>query len=294
MECKSSRHISPESLFKKKITLLLCLLFLGSNGFSQTSCVTKNVAFSSGEELNYQIVYNWGMIWVESAYASFKVNSSKLNGRNCYRFTGTGSTYTKYDWFYKVRDVFETYVDSESFRPLKFKADILEGSKKDKHTYIFNNAQKRAYTLINRGEKPIKIDTLKINSCTIDVLTAIYYARNIDYSNCKYNDTVSISLLLDGKVYPIYVRYLGKEVFTSKELGKYNCIKFSPLLVEGSIFKKGEGMTVWVSNDKNKIPIYIETPIVVGTVKVKLVSVKGLRNEEEGKISGPELTKSKK
>lgn len=261
--------------FFSRTTLLLC----------QPKCAIKNTAFSTGEELYYQVNYNWGLIWLESAQASFKVNSAKLNGKTCYLLNGSGSTYPKYDWFYKVRDVFETYVDSESFRPLKFHADIHEGGKKDKHTYLFNSALKKAYTIITRGNKPVKTDTLKITECTIDVLTAIYYARNIDYSNCKLNDTVSISLLLDGKVYPIYVRYLGKEVYTSKELGKYNCIKFSPLLVEGSIFKKGEGMTVWVSNDKNKIPIYIETPIVVGSIKVKLMRYKGLRNKEEAKIN---------
>ena len=108
------------------------------------------------------------------------------------------------------------------------------------------------------------------------------------YSHCKKNDTVSISLLVDGKIYPTYVRYLGKETFVSKELGTYRCIKFSPLLIEGTIFKKGEGMIVWVSDDKNKLPIYIETPITVGSIKVKLMSYKGLRNEDEAKIKGPE------
>jgi len=278
---------------KKNVILFYCLLCFSKTLFCQNSCVDKNIAFCSGEQLNYQVVYNWGMIWVESAFASFKVSATKVNNKNCYLFNGSGSTYAKYDWFYKVRDVFETCVDSASFRPVKFRADILEGSKKDKHTYIFNTPQKKAYTIINRGTKPVELDTIKINSCTIDVLTAIYYARNIDYSSCKMNDTISISLLLDGKVYPIYVRYLGKEVFTSKELGKYNCIKFSPLLVEGSIFKKGEGMTVWVSNDKNKIPIYIETPITVGTIKVKLMSYKNLRNPEDAKIESvlPQLKK---
>ena len=267
----------------ERLFLLFNFICTTNCGFSQT-CDVRNSAFASGEELHYKVIYNWGLIWLESAHASFKVKSSKLNNKDCFLFSGTGSTYPKYDWFYKVQDVFETYVDSESFRPLKFRADILEGSKKDKHTYIFNNQSKKAYTIINRGRSPVAVDTLKIGACTIDVLTAIYYARNLDYSHCKINDTISISLLLDGKLYPIYVRYLGKEIFTSKELGKYNCIKFSPLLVEGSIFKKGEGMIVWVSNDKNKIPIYIETPISVGTVKVKLESYTGLKNSEDAKI----------
>lgn len=278
----------------KSVILFVISFLLQVSLTAQNSCVKKNIAFSSGEELHYKVVYNWGMIWLESAQASFKVGSAKLNGKNCYLFSGTGSTYSKYDWFYKVRDVFEATVDSESFRPLKFRADMNEGSKKDKHTYLFNNSHKKAYTIINRGNKPVEVDTIQIGACTIDVLTAIYYARNIDYSHCKINDTVSISLLLDGKVYPIYVRYLGKEVFTSKELGKYNCVKFSPLLVEGSIFKKGEGMTVWVSNDKNKIPIYIETPITVGTVKVRLTSYKGLRNAEDAKIERAQLPDLKK
>lgn len=285
--------MKPDLNIRKVLTTLFFILYSCTGYFSQTSCTIKNTAFASGEELHYQVIYNWGMIWVESAYASFKVSANKYNGKNCYLFNGSGSTYPKYDWFFKVRDEFETQVDSASFRPLKFKADIHEGSKKDKHTYLFNNTQKKAYTLINYGSKPVKTDTVAINPCTIDVLTAIYYARNIDYSTCKPNDTIGISLLLDGKVYPIYVRYLGEEAFTSKELGKYNCIKFSPLLIEGSIFKKGEGMTVWVSNDKNKIPIYIETPITVGMIKVKLIRYKGLRNAEDAKTeaASPNLKK---
>jgi hypothetical protein len=101
------------------------------------------------------------------------------------------------------------------------------------------------------------------------------------------NDTVSNTLVLDGKLFGVYVRYLGKTVYHSKELGSYNCIKFSPLLVEGSIFKAGEGMTVWASDDENKLPVYIETPIIVGTVKVMLQSYNGLKYPERAKISGP-------
>lgn len=252
---------------------------------SQISCGLQHTAFCAGEELNYKVIYNWGLIWLESAEASFKVKPAAYGGNGCYLLSGTGSTYPKYDWFYTVRDVFETYLDSSSLRPLKFQATIHEGNKKDKHIYIFNNSRQKAYTVISYGNKPVKVDTVKINACSIDVLTAIYYARSLDYSNCKKNDTIGISLFVDGKLYPVYVRYLGREKFTSKELGTFNCIKFSPLLIEGTIFKKGEGMTVWVTDDKNKIPVYIETAIVVGSIKVKLMSYKGLRNPEAARLN---------
>jgi hypothetical protein len=275
--------------FCTRFTLwFFCLLAGSPDGAAQKNCVTQNTAFAPGEELNYKVVYNWGMIWMESAEASFQVSRTVYNGKSCYLFRGAGSTYPKYDWFYKVRDVFEAHVDSESFRPLKFRADIHEGGKKDKHTYLFHPSKKKAYTIINRGSRPAETDTVSVTACTIDVLSAIYYARNIDYSACRVNDTVSISLLLDGQVHAIYVRYLGKEKFSSKELGTYDCIKFSPLLVEGSIFKKGEGMTVWVTDDRNKLPLYIETPIIVGMIKVKLMSYKGLRNPEEARRGAPE------
>jgi hypothetical protein len=261
----------------------LFALICGGALSSQITCGLNPQSFCSGESLHYKVVYDWGPIWLESAEVNFTVKSANYNGKGCYLFNGSGSTYPKHDWFFKVRDVFETYVDSQSFRPLKFSANILEGRKKDEHTYLFNNPLKKAYTLIRYGAKPLKVDTIKTNTCTIDVLTAIYFARSIDYSNHKKNDTISISLLLDGKVYAIYVRYLGKTIYTSKELGTYRCIKFSPLLIEGTIFKKGEGMTVWVSDDKNKLPLYIETPITVGKVKVRLIKYKGLKNPENAK-----------
>lgn len=263
-----------------------CILLSGSLRLaSQSPCVRENKAFTYGEELNYRVVYNWGLVWLESAHTTFRVERSAYQGKRTYLLTGKGGTYSKYDWFFKVRDMFETQLDSVSFRPLKFHADIHEGNKNDKHTYLFNDANRRAFTIINRGEKPVALDTVKTSNCTIDVLTAIYYARNIDYSKCKPNDTVNVMLLLDGKIYSTYIRYLGKEKYTSKELGTFNCIKFSPRLVEGSIFKKGEEMIVWATDDENKVPLYIETPIIVGTIKVRLVSYKGLRNPESAKIA---------
>jgi hypothetical protein len=271
-------------VIRKYACLFVVLICFFGHFNAQPTCGVMNTAFTSGEELKYKVIYNWGAIWLESAEGLFVVKKAELMGRTCYHLTGTGFTYPKYAWFYKVQDVFETYVDSQTFRPLRFRADIEEGGKREKHDYFFNNVSKKVFTSIQRGKSGIKVDSLNIGTCTIDVLTAIYYARNIDYSHCKINDTISVSLLLDNKLYPIYVRYLGKGTYTSKELGTFNCIKFRPLLVEGTIFKGGEGMVVWATDDQNKVPLYIETPIVIGTVKVQLVSCKGLRNVETAKI----------
>jgi len=83
-------------------------------------------------------------------------------------------------------------------------------------------------------------------------------------------------MFLDNEVYEMYVRYLGKETIRTK-YGKFRAIKFKPLLIKGTIFEGGEKMTVWVSDDRNHVPIRIESPISVGSVKIDMISYKNLR-----------------
>lgn len=266
------------------LKIFLPLFFVLTIGRTFSQCTFTSHAFKSGEVLQYDVAYNWGMIWLESATAAFKVEAALAGGKKAYHFTGSGSTYQKHDWFFKVRDKFEATLDSASFRPLRFTAEINEGGKHDQHTYLFDLPKEKAYTIIRHGTKKTQLDTLPFSPCSIDVLSAIYFARNIDYSKCKINDTIGISVLLDGKVFPLHVRYLGKENYTSPLYGTYRCVKFKPLLVEGSIFKKGENMTVWVTDDRNKVPLYIETAIIVGSIKVSLRSMSGLKYPLEARI----------
>lgn len=233
--------------------------------------------------MSYKIYYNWGVIWMEAGEAIFKVDYELKNRVPAYHFTGIGFTYPKYDWFYKVRDKFESYADTTNIKPIYFARYQNEGSTSVTEKANFNFKQSKANTSINNG-KILKTDSVKITPCTIDVITAIYYARCIDFSTHKPNDTIPITLYLENKIYPVYIRYIGKEVFNAEGLGKFNCIKFKPLLIEGTIFKGGEGMTVWVTDDENKIPLYVETPIVIGSVKVRLSKCSGLRNNINSKI----------
>jgi hypothetical protein len=253
---------------------------------AQNTCGIRELAFRSPEELVYSVVYDWGPFWLESGHTTFRVRSGQHEGKRTFLLTGSGGTYPKYDWFFRVRDVFQVQVDSASFRPLKFEATMQEGSKDDRHIYFFNYPARQAYTIINRGKRSVEVDTVMTSPCTIDVLTAIYYARSIDFSGYRPNDTIGMSLLIDGEVFPIYIRYLGRDEYVSKTLGKFRCIKFSPLLVEGSIFKKGEDMKVWVTDDRNKVPLYVETPIIVGTVKVMLSRYKDLKYPLDARIQG--------
>ena len=116
----------------------------------------------------------------------------------------------------------------------------------------------------------------KVPDCVQDVLSSVYYARNIDFTKYQPNDRIPFKMFLDNEVFNMYIRYLGKETIKTK-YGKFRVIKFKPLLIRGTIFEGGEKMTVWVSDDANRVPVRIESPIVVGKIKVDMMSSKNLR-----------------
>jgi len=166
-----------------------------------------------------------------------------------------------------VRDKYETFIDTGSLQPLKFLRNVDEGGYKKYENITFNPNANTAVT--TEG-------VFKVPDCVQDVLSAVYYARNIDFNKYNVNDKIPFSMFLDNEVYSMYIRYLGKETVKTK-YGKFKAIKFKPLLIKGTIFQGGEKMTVWVSDDANRIPIRIESPIVVGKVKVDMMSSKNLR-----------------
>ena len=247
------------------------------------NCDIDNTAFSSGEELVYQTSYHWGFIWLDAGEVIFKVVPSDHKGTPCYKLSGIGGTYPSYDWIYKVRDRFECWVDTATLKPFRYLRDVKEGGRYFYNECFSNFTKLKAYCVTKEKNK-VRLDTVAITSCSFDPLTMIYYSRNVDFSKCKVRDTVPISLFLDNKIYSLYLRYLGKEKLKLDEKNTFNCIKFSPKLVEGTIFKGGEGMTVWASDDKNKIPLFVEAPILVGTVRAQIMRWSGLKNKFEAKV----------
>lgn len=242
------------------------------------NCYLPNKAFKTGEELTYHIEYNWGPFWAEAGKVTFSVYEKEWLGKTYYNFKGVGNTYPKYDWFFKVNDRYESFVDTSTLKPVRFIRDVSEGSNYYYEENIFFSSKNKVFTYLKKSSKEPKRDTVSITDCTFDVLSLIYYSRNINFDNYKKNDSIPVKIFLDNEVHHIYIRYLGKETFNNPYLGKFKCIKFSAYLIEGTIFRAGEHMNVYVTDDMNKIPLYIESKILVGNIKVYLKEFKNLRN----------------
>lgn len=231
-------------------------------------CGLPNHAFQSGETITYRVYYTLAGVYIAAGEATFTCTLEELNGKPVYHAVGEGKTYSFYDNFFRVRDKYESFIDTANLQPLKFIRNVSEGSFKKYENVSFN---KTAHTAITSQ------GVFKTPECIQDVLSSMYYARNIDFSNLKPNDKIPFSMFLDNQVYNLYIRYLGKETIKTK-YGKFRAIKFKPLLIKGTIFEGGEKMTVWVSDDANHIPVRVESPISVGSVKVDMMDFKNRRS----------------
>lgn len=252
----------------RKITLVVFIL-LGSKFLSAGGefCGLRNASFQDGEIVNYNVYYSVIGLYINAGSASFEVNQEKLNNKPVYHVTGRGTSNSNYDWIFKVRDRYESFIDTNTLQPLKFIRDVDEGGYKITENVTFNKDANTATSA--KG-------VVKIPPCIQDVISAIYYARNIDFSKYSPDERTPFTMFLDNEVYNLYIKYIGKEEIKTR-YGKFNAIKFSPLLVKGTIFSGGEKMMVWVTDDANHIPIRIESPISVGSVKVDMMGYKGLR-----------------
>lgn len=259
-------------LFKYFLFTFLCICpnekeAVQNQDAAREFCGDRNVTTQPGEQVTFTVYYTLAGVYVNAGQAVFTNTLEKLNNVPVFHIHAEGKTNSSYEWFYKVRDVYETFMDTATLRPLKFVRSVQEGGHKHYENITFNHNAKTAVTTSG---------VYKVPPCIQDVLSSVYNARNVNFDRFKKDDRIPFKMFLDNEVHDMYIRYLGKEEIKTK-YGKFKAIKFKPLLVKGTIFEGGEKMTVWVSDDQNRIPLRIESPIVVGSVKVDMMRYKNLR-----------------
>ena len=272
-------------MLRLSIILTLTALFQVTHSFGQkqNQCEIENVTFNPGERLSYVVSYNWFVMFSEVGLVDFTINEDIFNGEDTYHFVGSGRTFKWWDSFFKVRDTYETWVRKDNLRPLYFQRNTREGDFRQHENYIFEG-DSIVYRKNKVKDNPFSYDTIPIGPCAMDVMSSLLYTRNLDYSNLNEGDKIPVTVVLDEKPYDLYFRYLGVENKKVKGLGTFECIKFTVLLVEGTLFHEGEDMFLWVTNDKNHIPVYVQSPILIGSVRARLTNIEGNRYPLTSKI----------
>jgi hypothetical protein len=236
----------------------------------------SDLAFANNENLVYAASYSWGPIFIDVGEVSLKTDKTKIDPVE-FHITARAKTYKFYDTFFKVRDVYESKFTVPDIRSLYFYRDINEGNYSIKNTYNFDWINNKVDITIEKRHGVRNLE-LNLENCTLDVITYFYYLRNLDFSNAYPNKIYTLSIVLDDSIYNIKCRYLGKEKRKIKALkSKVNCLKFTVEVIAGSVFKGDEKITLWISDDKNHVPLEVESPIIVGKVKGRLLNHQNLK-----------------
>lgn len=226
----------------------------------------ENNSFQIGEKLTYKVHYGF----VDAGEAILEVRSSekKVNGRELFHIVGKGRSLGAFNWFFKVQDRYETYIDAESMFPWMFVRRVYEGGYEVNQDYTFFQHKQVVDDGVKEYEVPMNIQ---------DMLSSYYYARTIDFSGAVEGDIFEFDSFVDGEVYPLKIKYLGKDDIKIRN-GKYACMKFCPVIQTGRIFKNEEDLTVWISDDENKIPLLAKADILIGSIKMEVTKYEGLKN----------------
>jgi len=252
--------------------IVLCIV-----GSVRSQCPFQHVVFTNGEEVSFTVSYNWGPIWVDAGTVSFKTTLEQKKGKTLWHFVSSGRTFASYDFLFKVGDTYESWIDTTTFETIEFSRYIYEGGYQLQNRSWFDSPHRMVYSNTKRNDDPIVHDTLHMIGCTFDMLSAVYYVRSLDPDSMQRDTVLPVFVAIDDSVYRIDVRLLGKEIVEHPDGTRYPCNKFSATMVEGTIFTKDQEALVWVTDDRNRIPVYIEAKILVGSVKAYLREAKGLK-----------------
>ena len=264
---------APFILNRKLMRLIIPFFILAMAGLSlplkadNDFCSVTNTAFQPGERLTYRVYYTVAGAYFGAGGAVFTNTLEHMIGKDVYHVVAEGKTFSFYDKVYKVRDRYETYIDTTTLQPYKFIRNVNEGGYKTYENVTFVKAASTAVS--SEG-------VYKVPLCVQDPMSAMSFTRNLDFSNLKPGDKVPFNMFLDRQVYSMYVRYMGREIIRTK-YAKFRAIKIKPLLINSNVFTGGEKMTVWISDDPNHIALRVESPITVGKIKIDMVDCKNLR-----------------
>jgi len=252
----------------KKTLLILFSLLLMQSAFAQTES-----AFDTGEWFKFRMSYSG---WMKAGEATLKVNEDVINGRQVYHVVGKGKTTGAIRWFFKVKDRYESYFDKQKLVPYRFIRNINEGGHTKDIEIDFDQTNNQA-RVHNKKHNKTKVFTTTPN--IQDMVSTFYYLRNnLDVSNLKIGDEVKTNMFFDGENYGFKIKYLGEELLRTN-FGKIKCLKFRPYVMAGRVFKEEESLTLWVSADKNRIPLRMKANLAVGSLRADLEAYRGLKHQ---------------
>ncbi len=250
------------------LSLFFCVIFTAVL-FGQKA--ENQRVFRVGEKLLFDV--NYGII--TAGYAEMSIPQLEtVEGNVCYKVQFIVRSTPTFDFFFEVRDRYETYLDTAGIFPWRFEQHIKEGKYKRDYSAIFDHKNKAARTDEGTFEIPLYVH---------DIMSAFYYARTLDFTNAKPGGRYKLLNFYKGKINPLEIKFIGKQKVKVKA-GTFNTFIIEPLVKEGGLFKSEGRILIWLSDDEIKIPVKVSTKVVIGSIDAELKEYSGLNGTLLSKI----------
>lgn len=247
--------------------LILIILVLTSFSFDSF----KGDAFDTGEFFKFRIHYGI----VNAGYATLEIKDATINNKKVYHAVGKGYTTGMSKFFFKVEDLYESYFDKESGNPYRYVRKIDEGGYTKNQEGFFNQSENK---VLVKDYKRKTEKTIVITDNVQDIVSSFYFLRNHpNIDKLKSGEAITIDMFFDDEITKFKLKYVGRQDITTK-FGTVSCMIFKPLVQTGRVFKEKESLTLWITDDANKVPIRIKADLAVGSLKADLDEYKGLQS----------------
>ena len=257
---------------KLLLTAILLSVFTIYGETSDSLRTHKNNAFRTGEKLEFSIKY--GFISVGEAVIEIP-EKTEIMFRKAYHVVSKVKSKPFFDFFFKVRDKYETYIDSAALLPYRFVQHVREGKYSKDYGAFFNHSRNVA---IHDGKE------YAISDSTQDIVSAFFYVRTLHFSKARPGYTVHLENFFNNKIYPLRVIYHGKEKI-EVDAGTFNCIKIEPVITDGGLFKSEGQILIWLTDDSVKMPVKVKAEIPIGSIVAELTKYSGIYGKLTSKVN---------
>ncbi|HEX5626195.1 MAG TPA: DUF3108 domain-containing protein [Saprospiraceae bacterium] len=264
-----------------KKSLILVFFLSGALLSFKAQPLESDFAFTSGERLVYKVFYNWNFVWLPAGEVIFEIKDET----DSYHIEVTGKTYSSYEWFYKVRDKYHSYIDKKTGLPKLYIRDIHQGDYRHYEKIVFDYPRKKAISHTGKHINKLKQAELDLDADYYDMISSMYFLRNVSPEKLRSKGHASFRLILDNKKYELNMRYKEEtRNLKVRESGSYNAYHAVADVIAGNVFGEGVQMNLWIGNDSNMLPVLIESPLSVGSVKAVLASHSNLKYPFHSKL----------
>jgi Protein of unknown function (DUF3108). len=263
-------------LCARSLCLLIAFLF-SFESFTYAQCTARNDAFKSGEQVVYDLYFNWKFIWKKVGMASLTTYSTTFQSRPAFRFNLLSVGSKKTDFFFKMRDTLTCFV-SDRMEPLYFRKGAEEGDRYTVDEAWFSYRNGVSYVKQKRTWRNGEVNEMEYNDsrCIYDMLSILAQARSYNPGDYKVGDRIRFPMATGRKIEEQTLIYRGKKNVEANNDSTYRCLVFS--LVEYKKGKEKEVITFYVSDDKNHLPIRLDMYLNFGSAKAFFKGVTGYRH----------------